>query len=369
MPARILVVDTHIPTPDQDSGSASAFGFIGVLAAAGHRLAFVPLNPEPAGQYSAALNAIGVETLFGSDAAAVQAIVEARAGQSDIVLLYRAAVANALLGPVRRAAPAARILFHPVDLHFLRLQRQAELTGYAALAGTARAMRAVELDLITRADATIVVSAYEAELLAGLLPGGRVRHIPILRQAPKRGGARFDERRDVLFIGGYRHTPNVDAVHWLAGEIWPRVRALGYGDRLVLAGSHMPPELAALASPSIEVRGHVSDLGEVFDRCRLSIAPLRYGAGLKGKIVTSLSYGVPMVATRIAVEGSGLVHGETVLVADGPAAMAAEIVRLYGDAGLWQRLSVGGLEHFRRCFSVEAVAPRILAAIEGLLPT
>jgi glycosyltransferase involved in cell wall biosynthesis len=159
----------------------------------------------------------------------------------------------------------------------------------------------------------------------------------------------------------------VDAVQWFVRDVWPIVQLTGFPHRFIIAGSKMPDEIAALASDKIEVRGYVEDLARLFATCRLSIAPLRYGAGIKGKIVTSLSYGVPVVATSIAAEGTDLQHDETILVADAPDVMADQIMRLYDDADLWQQLSVNGHQAFQDKFSLTAGAHKVLAVVDALV--
>jgi len=150
-------------------------------------------------------------------------------------------------------------------------------------------------------------------------------------------------------------------------EVWPCLLAKGFPDRFIIAGSKMPNEIAALASDQIDVRGHVEDLAPLFEACRLSIAPLRYGAGVKGKIVTSLSFGVPVVASTIAAEGMNLQHGEDVLVADTPEAMAGQILRLYNDAELWQRLSSRGYRTFCNHFSLASGGGKVVSIVSGLV--
>src|SRR5262249_34206135 len=161
--------------------------------------------------------------------------------------------------------------------------------------------------------------------------------------------------------------PNVGAVLWFVREVWPRVLAGGFSDRFVVAGSKTPPEIVALASDRIEVRGQVADLAPLFDACRLSVAPVRFGAGIKGKIVSSLSYGVPGVASSIAAEGMSLHYNDEVLVADTPDAMATEILRLYRDPVLWQKLSSNGYHAFEDHFSQDAVAGRIVGLFDNLI--
>ena len=137
--------------------------------------------------------------------------------------------------------------------------------------------------------------------------------------------------------------------------------------RFIVVGPEAPPEIAALASDTIEIRGHVADLGALFDACMLSVAPLRYGGGVKGKIVSSMSYGVPVVATTIAAEGMGLRHGRDILIADKPDAIAEQIVRLHGDPVLWQRLSRNAYAEFVERFSEEAGAKVIVPLLDRLI--
>jgi glycosyltransferase involved in cell wall biosynthesis len=366
----ILVVDLKTPTPDEDSGSASTFSYLQILSRAGFDVTFAPFNLINAGRYTWALNDLGIKTLSAPEWTSMNAVIEAFAPRSDLLLLYRAPVAMHVFNLARSVAPAAKILFHAVDLHFLRMQREAALSGIQAQADAASAVRAIELDLIERADGSIVVSNYELNLLRELLPTAVVHQIPILRETPPQlpGPApSLQQRCDFLFIGGYEHLPNVDAVQWFVSEVWPILLSRRFSHRFIIAGSKVPNDIAALASEKIEVRGYVEDLAPLFASCRLSVAPLRYGAGIKGKIVTSLSYGVPVVATSIAAEGTDLRHDETILVADTPNAMADQIMRLYDDAHLWQRLSANGYQAFQDKFSLTAGAHRVLAVVDGLV--
>jgi glycosyltransferase involved in cell wall biosynthesis len=372
MRGRIFVIDGKIPTPDQDSGSASTFAYLKILADAGFEVTFAPYNLWKGGRYGAALNLLGIDTPTWPRWWSIGRIVEKMAPRSDVVLLYRSLVADRLFKRVRKAAPAAKILFHPVDLSFLRMQRQAAISGDWFLADHARKTRVTELEWVARADTTIVVSAQELELLRVLQPDAVVHHIPFLREAPSNGRSRdrpepdFQSRRDFLFLGNFDHTPNVDAMLWFVREVWPLIKAKGF-DRFIIAGARVPREIARLASDQIEVRGYVEDLERLFATCRLSIAPLRYGAGVKGKIVSSLSFGVPVVASSMAAEGMGLRHQEDVLISDSQEAMAEQIVGLYNDAGLWRRLSSGGYPAFQDRFSLASGGPKVISIVDGLV--
>jgi glycosyltransferase involved in cell wall biosynthesis len=389
---RILVVDHSTPTPDQDSGSASTFSYLQILAQSGYKVTFAPFNLLTAGRYTRALQRLGIEALSSRKWPSIYDVMETLGPRHDIILFYRAHVAVHLFDLARKAAPATRIVFHPVDLHFLRMQREATLSHDPSQKRSADEMRTLELDLISRADATIVVSTYEKELLGNLAPGAPVHQIPILREVPsppstetflaqlrtqwarlrdRRQPQAFPadgvgERRDIVFIGGFGHTPNADAVLWFVREVWPLLLAKGFKERFIVAGSKIPEDISSLHSDTIDVRGYVEDLQPLFSKCRLSIAPLRFGGGIKGKIVTSLSYGVPVVATTIAAEGMQLMHDENILVADSPSDIADQVLRACSDPVLWQKLSSNGKTAFARQFSFAAGQDKVLAVFDSL---
>jgi len=189
--------------------------------------------------------------------------------------------------------------------------------------------------------------------LAREAPGARVE---VLSNVHEVFGCRkaFGERRDLVFIGGFQHPPNTDAVSWFVREVFPRVRAELSDVSFHVIGSKVPDAIRALADEHVRVHGYVEDIEPYMDGCRISVAPLRYGAGVKGKVNMAMSYGLPVVATSIAVEGMHVRVGEDVLVADEAAAFAAEVVRAYRDGALWARLSANGLANVERHFSFAA---------------
>ena len=237
----------------------------------------------------------------------------------------------------------------------------------SASADKAANTREVELEVIRKVDATALRSAYEKDLLEKIVPDARLLNFPISREIPGPSSIAWKDRRDVVFIGGFAHPPNADAVKYFVSEVWPLLRDTGFSEHFIIAGSYVPDEIAALASDNIIVRGFVEDLSDIFGKCRLSVAPLRYGAGVKGKVVTSLSYGVPCVATKIAAEGSGLVHNENILVADDAGKMAGMIRTLCTDQRLWEKLSQSGLSYCEEKFSIRATREIIDKAFAELL--
>jgi glycosyltransferase involved in cell wall biosynthesis len=311
---------------------------------------------------------MGVECLYAPYVKDVSVYLEAHGRRFDVVLLYRCHCAGAYFETVRKHCPRAKIIFDTVDLHFLREQRQAIIEGSPVMAAQAQETKIKELSLIRKSDRTIVLSDAERMVLVRehAIPDSLLSVIPIVRQIP---GLRtpFKARRDILFIGGYEHRPNIDAVVHFASSIWPLVRERLPGVRFFVLGSKPPDEVVRLGEePGVTVVGYVSDLSEYFDQCRLSVAPLRYGAGIKGKVGTSLSYGVPCVASSVAVEGSGMRDGVEVLVADDPDAFSDAVVKLYADEDLWNRLSGNGLAFASAHYSMEAGRRKIAEMLRSL---
>ena len=361
---RILFVDAVTPTPDQDAGSVQTVLGLRCAQQAGYKCHFVPEDNwlfEPA--YTPRLQREGVECAYAPYDLGFENYIRRYGWLFDAVVVYRVHVMHKCLPLLREYAPNAVALFHLADLHYLRMQRQSELDGDADLAEMAAELKDKELNTIRESDCTITHSTVEADILAAEVPDSLVTVWPLMMEVT---GTRVDfaARRDLCFLGGYRHPPNVDAVLWFVREVLPLIHATRPEMRFVAAGANPPPELLALAAEKIVVTGMVDDLAEVFDAARVFICPLRVGAGAKGKIMSALSYGLPIVSTSIGVEGAGLVEGKHVLVADQPAPLAEAVLRLYNDATLWTRLSNAGQSLVQEQFSLEMGVGRLEEAIE-----
>ena len=360
---RILVIDARVLMPDQDSGSLRMFNVLKILRNMGHKVTFVPSNLHYDPHYTPLLQAAGIECRNRPHETLVEDYLEQHGSEFNTVILSRADYADRYINPVREHCPAARIVFDTVDLHFLREQREAELSGKEEDMNSATLRKVQELNIARKADITLVVSPVEIELFREEAPDVDVRLLSNIHSIYPTAGS-FAERQDILFIGGYEHPPNVDAMTWFLDEIMPRVVEANPAIRLHIVGGHLPEALAARASDNVLIDGFVADITPLFNSIRLSIAPLRYGAGVKGKINSSLSYGVPMVATSMAAEGMGLVHEKDILIADDPEAFAREVVRLYDDEALWQQLSVAGKQNIEDRFSFALAEKQLRAVLE-----
>jgi GT2 family glycosyltransferase/glycosyltransferase involved in cell wall biosynthesis len=358
---QILIVDEYTPRPDRDSGSLRLVELMRLLIEEGAHVVFLPSSGKSDGTYTRALQALGVECWHAPYAARLPAWLREHGPRFQAAMVSRHYIARELFPLLRRHAPQARLLFDTVDLHYLRERRAAELAGDAAALRAADKTRTLELELIARADATLVVSDAERALLARDAPGARVERLSNLHR-PAPNGPGFAERLGLLFVGGFRHPPNADAVRWFVASIFPRIRAAHPDIRFHCIGGDVPDEIERLAAvPGIHIHGHVPDLHPWLDACRISVAPLRFGAGVKGKINQAMVHGVPVVATSCAVEGMHLRAGTDVLVADSADAFADAVLRAYDDAALWRQLAECGRENVAQHFSIDAARPVVRA--------
>ncbi len=363
---RLLFIDADTPTPDRSAGAILSLNLMRMLDMLGFRISFVPeSNVAYAGKYTQDLQALGIEALYYPYYPTVRAVLEQRGAEFDVIFACRAYIGERYIDMIRGLAPHARIVFNTIDLHFVREMREADLFDDPRRRAQAEATRASELRSVNAADVTVVVSSHEAEILREAAPDACVHVLPLLFDVPPRPPAPcLAGRRDLMFVGTYQHPPNRDAAIYFAREIWPGLRErLPEGTRFLVVGSSITPEIEALAGNGVDVLGFVDDLDAVLATCRLTVAPLRFGAGLKGKVASSLLAGVPVVATPIAVEGTPLRDGVDVLIADSTEAFAEAVLRLYSDAALWEQLSRAGYDFVRHEYSLETNAPRLLALL------
>ena len=360
---RVLVVDTTAPEPSRDSGSLRLTAILRILDGQGWSTLFHPDDGRATSHEIDALGALGCEVLCTPEVAGLPDWLRRHGRELHAVMLCRHTVAGQYEALVRRHAPQARLLFDTVDLHFLREQRAAELAGSTAMLRQAESSRRSELALIAQADISFVVSRHEQALLKELLPDAQVK---LLSNVHEVHGCRrpHAERRDLVFIGGYGHPPNCDAMSWIASELLPCMRRNLPDLRLHVLGDVPDAARRELATPGLEFHGRVADLAPWLDSCLASLAPLRFGAGVKGKINMAMSYGVPVIATTIAVEGMQLENGVNVLVADTADAFAVAVAQLRDDGALWQRLSTHGLDNVRQHFSPKAAAAALRRALD-----
>lgn len=354
----ILVIDHHLPMPDRDSGSLRMFQILKILHRLGHRVTFLPDNLADLPPYTSELQKRGIQVVHYPHVKKVRDYLISHGRIFDVVVLSRCDFARKHIADVRLYAPQSRVIFDTVDLHYLREQREAQLTQDPDVLRKAQERQLREDSLIKEADETWVVSPIEQQMLQENWPNKSIQLVSNIVDVTE-PVTPFALRRDWLFIGGFQHRPNIDAVLFFLEEIYPLVRDRLPDTKFYIIGDKAPPEIVALASDRIIVAGLQRNARSFFESVRLSVSPLRFGAGIKGKINQSMAFGVPVVATSIAVEGMNLVDHEHVLVADEPKDFAHALVELYESEELWKRLSRNGICKTQELYSTDAAREKL----------
>jgi GT2 family glycosyltransferase/glycosyltransferase involved in cell wall biosynthesis/SAM-dependent methyltransferase len=364
----VLVADHQVPRTDEDSGSVRMARLLELLVNLEQRVVFFPMNHAVPASYTDWLHQIGV-TVVADPGRQAEFLREA-GPELRLAILSRPQVAWQLSEPIREHAPNCVLAYDTVDLHFLRLGRQADLAGQlgnsqeeSSLRRRADVLRELELGLVRTADVTFTVSDVERKLLDELVLEAHVEVLSNVHQ-PLADAGGPNGRSGVLFVGSFDHIPNRDAANWLATEIMPLVREKHATAVAHIVGSNPPEQVLALTGAGVVAHGWVPDLAPYYRSARVVVAPLRFGAGVKGKVGESLVHGVPVIATALATEGMNLTHGEDVLVGETAEELAARIGELLEDDDLWQHLSAKGEEAVLRQFGPQAARRTLVELLE-----
>lgn len=349
---RIVVFDERIPSPDRDAGSLRMFLILKTLAE-WNQVIFVPFNRPQSPNYESALWKEGIETADPVDYRRLLKHENVKA-----IIVSRPTMGEVWIHRIRRINPKARVIFDMVDTHFLRFQREYEISGEAAALAEAKRYRRIETKLAQQSDLVWSASGEDKQLMEQEVPNKRVEVVPTIHEL-RDGGRPFAEREGLLFIGNLAHRPNDDAVLFFMREVYPLLRQSLPKVQLDIIGDNPSAAIAAFNSENVRIRGYVPDVGPYLRERRIFIAPLRFGAGIKGKVGEAMAHGVPVVTTRIGAEGFGLTHELDVLTEDEPASFAAAIVRLYSDRDLWERIARNGRLRIEENFTPEIVAETI----------
>ncbi len=349
---RILVIDHAVPTPEMDAGSVRMFALLRLLIGLGSPVTFGSDRLENVVTHIEAAKNLGVKVLVGYTE--ICAHLERWGGGYALTILSRPEMAAAYLPLVRAYAPYAEVVYDSVDLHHLRFGRAAALKNDLQEARRAELYFKLETIGFTFADRALAVTETEKQAILQKWPEAVVEVVPTVHSV-RISPMPWVARKDLVFIGGYDHEPNVDAVMWFVREVFPKVLGQISDVRLTILGSRPPESVKRLASNNVNVVGWVPDPEPYFEVRRIFVAPLRYGAGLKGKIGHAMSLGLPVVTTQIGAEGMQLTDGVHVLIADDADAFSAAVARLYNDEALWTSLQRAAAAHIERNFSDAAV--------------
>ena len=353
---QMLVIDHYLPRFDKDTGSRATLQYVSLFAEQGLNVKFLGDNFHPEKPYLDVLQQMGIETLVGSwYATNWRRWLRQHKQDFDYVFLLRPSIAIKYL-EILTPAPRPKLLFQGVDLHFLRVDRQAKCQADPKLVEEARKWEQLELQVCEAVDVAYYYSAVEISELSARSTNICGRQLPLyLMDGIEPTTTPFDQRKDLLFVGGFQHEPNSDGLKWFVQDVLPLVLAQQHDVKLYVIGSHVTDEVLALASNQVVIVGEVSDdeLRRRYKECRLSIVPLRFGAGIKGKILESNCLQVPVVTTEIGAEGLPEPR-DYLRVADTPEAFARAVLDVYTDPQEWNRLAVTGRNMIQQHFSKQA---------------
>lgn len=356
---RIVVFDERVPSPDRDAGSLRMFLILRTLAKWCHVI-FVPFNRPQSVDYERALWREGIET---ADAVDYRRLL--RNKNVRVAIVSRPSMAEALIYRIRRTNPRVKIVFDMVDTHFIRFQREHEISADAQALAEAQRYRKLEKRLAQASDLVWSASSEDKQVMEREAQGRRIEVVPTIHEL-RDPGKSFADRQDLLFIGNFAHRPNEDAVLFFLREVYPLLLQQLPNLSLDIIGANPSPNITAYNSEEVRIRGYVPDIEPDLRDRRVFIAPLRFGAGIKGKVGEAMAYGIPVVTTSVGAEGFGLTHGLDVMIADDPASFALAIKQLYSQKDLWERLVYNSRLRIQKNFTPEIVAETINTSLRNL---
>jgi len=346
----ILVIDSYVPLYDRESGCVRLLNILKLLLNLGYSVIFFPDNGYPEQPYTSVLQQMGIEVIYGTPQRYnLEEKLIKYLPLIDGVWLCRPELCDKYMDLIRLKTKAP-IIYDTIDLHFLRLKRQKDYLdpSYQNTSWSWQTYQKLELNYANQAEATVVVTEDEKQVLSSL----GVKNVWVIpnihEEISLSEKVAFDQRSGLVFIGSYNHPPNIDAVKWLCLEIMPLVWASRPDITVNLLGSNLKDEVKELANDKVIVTGYVPEVEPYFQKSRVFVAPLRFGAGMKGKIGQSLSLGLPTVTTKIGAEGMGLIDHQDVLIADTAEEFAQAVIELYDNMELWQKLADNSLETIKR---------------------
>lgn len=368
-PGRALVIAPRLPEFDRESGLLRVSHLIEMLASRGWKVTFgcihTPTDPE---RYAYELEQRGIETY--APLRSVNSIPHA--GDFRLAVLAFWQVAEKFLPELREAAPSAGIVVDSVDLHFVREMRDQLRSEPGSPPGQLQSSEELmrEINTYVAADAVLTVSDKEAALVNDLVAQpGFALCLPDAEKLP-RSPVPLRDRRGILFLGNFEHAPNRDAASYLCQEIIPRLdRALLEQHPVSIVGTAAEEHVRGLAGGLAPVKtvGWVPSVVPYLNAARVTVVPLRYGAGTKRKIVQALMVGTPTVTTTVGAEGLGVSSGRQILIADDPYSFTAAIERLLRRPLVWRALARRGRKHVLGLHGRATVEARFDRVLEDVL--
>lgn len=345
----MLYIDHDIPTFDKDAGSMITFEYLKLFLNMNIKIVFWPATLREIEPYVSLMQKMGIEVVYGH--VSFDRYIKNYGRYFELAFVSRPLTSVSFLNKIRRYS-MAKIFYIAHDLHFLREFRRAETEGNEALKKYALKLKKLEMSLMEVSDISLVFSSVEKSIINQENPRIHIELMPWIQKInPNNKG--YEKRSDILFIGSFIHKPNIDSLVWFVKSIFPLVKNEIKDIKLIVVGSNPTAEILDLGTNDVVVKGYVPDASPYFENTRIMVAPLRYGAGVKGKVLEAMSYGLPVVTTSIGAEGIELQNRENVFIAEEPRAIAECIVELYTSKVMWNKISVNSMDYIIKNHSME----------------
>ena len=364
----IVVIDHYVPQYDQDAGSKTTFQCLKLFVEMGLNVKFLPDNFFNDESYTVALEQIGIEVLYGVWYKENWGKwIRGNANYIDYFYCNRPHITIKYLDFIKNNTKS-KIIYYGHELHYLSSFRRYELERQEEILKAFKNWEKIESEILMKSNVVYFPSKFEIEEIKKRFPHVMARAIPgyIFENLNNVICPNFKKREHLLFVGGFRHPPNIDGIKWFVNEIFPSVLKQNPEIKLYIVGSHPPDEISKLQSSNIIITGFVTDdqLKHYYNMCRLVVAPLRYGAGVKGKVVEAIYYQVPVVCTSVAGEGLSDIE-DILIVSDQENDFAEKINNFYNDTEKLYQISSKYLPYIKKYFSKESALEIIKKDIQS----
>jgi GT2 family glycosyltransferase len=349
----ILVIDHYIPQPDRDAGSRSIWCFLNTFIELGLNVKFWPENGHKDTKYVDLLQQKGIEVYYGPEyVQKFEKWISTTGRYIDFVFLNRPHISQHFLKPLKNYS-RAKLFYYGHDLHFTRLESEAIVTKNKRLSDESIKWKKLEKKVWEQVDVIYYPSVDEVNIVQRLIPEKITKTLqPYYFEQNITSERTPVNSNEILFVAGFGHPPNVDAAKWFVEEIMPKIWIIKPMIRVLLVGSNPTNEVLALSNNRVDVTGYVTDimLDNYYAAARMAVVPLRFGAGVKNKVLEALSKGLPLLTTETGIQG--LPELRNILpVTDDPEEFAHEIIRLLDDDQAWIKSSKMGSSYISNNFS------------------
>jgi GT2 family glycosyltransferase/glycosyltransferase involved in cell wall biosynthesis len=368
----MLFVDHYLPRPDFDAGSKQMATYLQVFVEMGFQISFWPDNLGYDKEYARPLEELGIEVISCTGGAITfEEWIKKNGQHLDVAFLVRPYVALKYIQWLKENSNAS-IVYYGVDIHFIRTKGELNLnpTDQALLTRVANEEEA-ETECWKKADLILYPSFEECQYIGERFASAKIDLLPLYCKSIEeilaaKTTADFYKRSGILFVGGFDHAPNKDGILWFCNEILPLIRKISPDVCLTIAGSNPPEEVRRLESDLIKVTGRVSDskLSEFYNQHRVAVAPLRFGAGVKGKVVESLLKGLPIVTTSIGSQG--LCNSvKAISIARSEQDFCEKVTALLQIENKWIAQRKSGIKYFEDNFSLQKIKPNLTKLLQN----